>query len=526
LARESGSKAKQRAGVPITRKEFTAIPIREMNLLWTDRSTSLKKKELPEGKKLGWPRRMCIEITGTSPSGKWEATFEFTYSGTEIVHAKPSANVIENTKLSNMIRDISIVHVPPFSGISVEETGFDIPYQDYLIGQSKPGDIVRNLLLSVYDSSDKSKWTRLYKDIFEIFGMELLPPRYEGLPYIICEYRTYRLYKNEKRNSVTLDIASAGSGFLQVLMLLGFFYARPASVLLLDEPDAHLHVILQKQVYDKLRKVSLEQNCQLIIATHSEVLVDNTSPERIMSFFHTPCRLVSDTDRDRVREALKRLTTMDILSMEQGKGVLYLEGQTDFDLLREWAMVLNHTLNKFFKDIYWHSMSGRNPKEARDHFFALQGIKPEIRGVIILDGDNRNLSDHEINAQGMTVLRWKRYEAENYLIHPQAIARFVEGIQPDLFSSASAMRGLSYLKEQLPPAVYNHPLQDHDYLNVTPASKTLLPGFFDAANKPISKNEYYQIASQMLPEEIPEEVREKLDAIYKQLGNPENLAEE
>jgi hypothetical protein len=45
-----------------------------------------------------------------------------------------------------------------------------------------------------------------------------------------------------------------------------------------------------------------------------------------------------------------------------------------------------------------------------------------------------------------------------------------------------------------------------------------LPGFFEAANLPLTKSEYYQIASQMLPEEIPGEVAEKLDAICETLG--------
>jgi len=31
------SKAKSRTGIPISRKDFTSIPLREMNLLWTDR---------------------------------------------------------------------------------------------------------------------------------------------------------------------------------------------------------------------------------------------------------------------------------------------------------------------------------------------------------------------------------------------------------------------------------------------------------------------------------------------------------
>ena len=45
--RGAGSKAKQRTGVPVTRKDFTALPLREMNLLWTETVTGLKNDEVP-----------------------------------------------------------------------------------------------------------------------------------------------------------------------------------------------------------------------------------------------------------------------------------------------------------------------------------------------------------------------------------------------------------------------------------------------------------------------------------------------
>ena len=111
----------------------------------------------------------------------------------------------------------------------------------------------------------------------------------------------------------------------------------------------------------------------------------------------------------------------------------------------------------------------------------------------------------------MVIERWTRYEAESYLVHPTALSRFVESRTLPLMAPAST----KYLEDQLPPAVYRKPLVDHDFWNATPASKTILPGFFDAVDIRISKNEYYLIAEQMLPEEIPDEVKRKLDAVAK-----------
>jgi hypothetical protein len=522
---ESGSKARKRTGVAITRKDFTAIPLREMNLLWTDCSTALSKDELQEGQKLGTPRILEVNVKGRSAQGDWALSFEFKYGNRELIWVKPAEETPVESILA-IITNLEVVHVPPFSGIGAEETRYDKAYQDLLIGQGRPGEILRNLLLELHrEKSDE--WEELCKDVEEIFGYQLLAPAYDGRPFIICEYRPGIPDKGKQRSLPRLDISCAGSGFLQVLMLLGFFYTRPASILLLDEPDAHLHVILQKQVYDRLRQIAHRRGCQLLIATHSEVLIDNTSPERVTSFIQRPHRLLADTERDQVLEALKRLTSLDILKAEQAPGILYVENETDLNLLREWARVLNHPAYRFLaENPFWRSNQGRNPREARDHFFALKAVKPQMYGILILDGDNRQLSEHELSAEGLTILRWRRYEAENYLVHPEPLAQFIRGAKPDLFTAASAERGLDYLRDQLPPAVYKEPLGDHDYLKSTPASKTLLPGFFEAAGVPLTKNEYYQVAAQMRPEEISDEVREKLDALYEGLQIVRNEPEE
>jgi hypothetical protein len=76
----------------------------------------------------------------------------------------------------------------------------------------------------------------------------------------------------------------------------------------------------------------------------------------------------------------------------------------------------------------------------------------------------------------------------------------------------------AYLRDQLPPAVFRDPLQDHDFLTTTPASKTLLPEFFKAAEVQISKKEYYLVAQEMRDDEIAPEINDKLDAIQQAFG--------
>ena len=380
-----------------------------------------------------------------------------------------------------------------------------------MVGQGKPGDILRNLLLEVY-RADKEKqsglWRALADDVRNLFGYILKEPQYSEAtdPFIRIEYT----HEGER---TAFDVASAGSGFHQVLTLLGFFYARPASVLLLDEPDAHLHVILQRKVYDLLRSVARQRRCQLLVSTHSEIILEDTDAEQILSFYGPPHRLSIDTQRDQVREALKRLSSLDILAAENGQNILYVEDELDFKILAKFARVLNHRFAEFADSPFICPIHGRNVREASAHFFGLKAIRAQVRGVLLLDGDNRKLPEREIGADNLTILRWKRYEIENYLLHPTALLRFVEGSELDLLSNVRRKSGEAFLKENFPPPALTDPFKDSDYLVSTAASKSILPEFFERTDTRLPKKDYFQIAEKMKPDEIHPEVAFKLDAI-------------
>jgi predicted ATPase len=505
---DSGSKASERSGAPITRQEFSALPLPSMDQLWTDTHTSLRKDEV-EGKTAGAPRPMVITLEGIDSEGaEWKLGFEFRYSGPEQIHVKPVPAHMGH--LEKARKEVSAIYVPPFSGIGVNETRYDRPYQDMLVGQGKGGDILRNLLWEVSEQDGGKNWAELERIIEDVFHYRLLKPIYGGAPFITCQYLKDIPKGRGLGGLPPLDVSTTGSGFHQVLLILAFMFARPSSLILLDEPDAHLHVLLQKQLYDILRSLCHRRKGQLVIATHSEVLIDTTSPRQILSFYREPHALVSESDREQVREALKRVTSLELLLAENSAGILYLEGNTDFDLLKAWAEVLGHPLKDWFASLpFWHNNLGRNPKEARAHYFSLKAVRPELGAVLLLDGDNRNLADREIGADGLSILRWERYEAESYLLHPESLQRFIAAEKGELFANAA----LTYLREQMPPAFFKEPLQASAFLRSEPASKTLLPQLLEKADMSIAKSDYFLIAQQTKLAEIPPEVSEKLDAI-------------
>lgn len=504
IAKQSGGEAAKRPGVAIPRSEITTVPLREMNLLWEDR-----KVTGPQG--MSGARRMIeIVVEGRTNGEDWECGIEIQYANRELVHARPKgARELDKDAIRNFppeaARKLDIVHVPPLSGIERDEPRRDRGMQDLLVGQGRPGEILRNLLLEIAESGDVERWRSLEKHVLELFGIKLIEPVYSpAQPYIVCEYR-------ESKRSRALDLSNAGSGTLQVALLLAFLYARPAAVILLDEPDAHQHIILQKHVYELIRKVASAQGGQLIIATHSEVVLDATAPERVVGFFGGAPRVLAHKDeRNQLREALKRVTTTEMMLGKELGAVLYVEGETDESILKEWARILEHPARKFFDRPFVHWLRGRSVREANDHFFALKAVHPDLRGFCLLDGDNRDEPDKEVTRAGLETRRWRRYEIENYLLLPDAVERFV---------NLPLMRGIvrQEFERQIPQGT--DPFGDHVSLTRVKASSEFLLPMLSKAEMSTPKRDLYLLAAQMRADEIHPEVRDMLDDIARCLNS-------
>jgi len=513
------SRARVRTGVQITRRDFAALPLREMNLLWTDTKTAYTKidRAIDSTRKPGQPKLVQIELEGREPTGDkpWNLVIEFRYRSSEVLYARPRLNA--GGTVPDMARNLEVAHIPPFSGIGAEETRFDRGYQDLLIGQGKPGDILRNVLLEVWQRNDGS-WERLREGVREMFHCDLLVPKYTpSIPHIILEYLPGIPPARGSGHLPRLDISSAGSGFLQVLIILGLFYARPASVLLVDEPDAHLHINLQGGFLNTLRNVAKEKQCQLIIATHSGVVIRQTNPDRIISLYGKPHRLGGKQDQKDICKSLEVLSALDLFLAESQSAVLYLEDQSDFDLLRQWAHVLKHASEKWLDANIFYPLHGSDIRRAKTHFSALRLANPSVRGLVILDRNSKPSADLDKEvATNLRAVRWRRYEIESYLVHPKALVRFVT--ERTRQTTILGQKAEEWLRDELPPKTFRRPLADHQYLRAIKASEGILPGFFQAAGKDVSKSDYSEIASQMLPEEIHPEVTEKLDLLARVLG--------
>ena len=478
--------------IPVSRPTFYSVPLKAFDLLWKDRQ---------------YDGTIEIEIKFLDGS---TVTMELRADSTEQIYVRPLP-AAPPKKLREL--QPSAVYVPSMTGLSTDEPVYREPKIHQLLGQGKPGDVLRNLLVMAHEGNS---WESLVTAIRRLFGFTLLPPD-ATVADIVAEYEV-----NE--GGPRFDIASAGSGFQQVLMLLTFLHARPASVLLLDEPDAHLHVLLQDSIYHELQSVAIAQKSQLIIATHSEVIINSVAPEQLCMLFNQPQPLNSVADRTRLAEAMRVLTNMDVMLAQASLGVLFTEDYTDRDILLAWAKTLGHPLapllesNRILTKSYvTEHRAGASGIKSRDYYDKLMLINDSLPGLELVDGDaHPNIQSQTITGTGFQRLRWNRYEIESYLFHPVAIARFVER-QVGPTAVAPHLRDLeTYFQDNWPHAFLKDPLQDLDFLKVTKARTSLIPPALEAAGlASMPYTRFYEIAAVMTPDEIHREVKEKLDLIQK-----------
>jgi nitrate reductase NapAB chaperone NapD len=297
------------------------------------------------------------------------------------------------------------------------------------IGKAQPGSILRNLVLKV--SQNKENWGKFNQNLKEWFGLELQIPAYDGSKNtsIICNYfMSSTQLKTSKSKSKTYEIIVAGSGFHQILILLSFYYGYDGlTTLLFDEPDAHLHNNLQRMV---LNFFEAQEQVQFIVATHAPAMIQATNIANIISILDKkPTKIKNTTD---ILTAFTDVDNIEILHCQSNPYILYVEGNDDERILKNWANTLG--LHNIFNNFFVYKMGGGNKKEmsqnAKKHFLGLKKFVPDVKRIILFDYD----SEEESIPTNEVIYEWKRKNIDNYLLVQSAWHRVIGNKTGQVFS--------------------------------------------------------------------------------------------
>ncbi len=517
-----GTKARpeKRPGVAINRKDLVAIPVPTADLLWRD--LHVRNVRAANGKAQS-PQNIRIEVIveGVNNGVPWRCGLEFDYTNAESFVCRPmrepgfeESKVAETrfTEVSEAAVGSRVAYLPPMSGLTDREFLKQPGEIGFLIGQGQTAQVLRNLCHQVY-SQNPEAWKGIAEKLQVLFGAELLEPDFkQEIAEIRLEYKDI--------NGCQLDLSSAGRGFQQTLLLLAHFHASPKTILLLDEPDAHLEILRQRQIFNLLTETAEAQGSQTIAASHSEVVLNEAAGRgRVIAFVGRP-HVMNDAGKELIK-ALKDIGFEHYYQAEQKGWVLYVEGATDLAVLRVFAKTLGHEeAAKALSEPFVHYVGTNIPGVARNHFFDLREAKPELVGVALFD----RLDSAMAPGTALAETAWRRREIENYFCTEEVLMAYAHGETPDdLFTLAlrdTRERAMREAITEVTVALRTFGKPDPWSVDLKAADEFLDPVFrifFAKLSLPLGlrKSDYHLLARLMPGDKLDPEIKDKLDLIAK-----------
>jgi len=417
------TKAKKNLTVGINRLEIVQVPVQETRFYWN-------KTEVRKGNSPGIP----LEITvGLWFNGKVEACkLSFTHYP-ELVYCLPDIPFYTNRELMEYAASLNVNILYPMSGLGIDEAQISKERIDFLIGEGKTAEVLRNLCYQITENHETSvsDWRDLNVLMEKLFSVELLKPVYNKIRGTIeLKYKS-RGIKNP------LDISLAGRGMQQILLLVAYILSHKNSVLLLDEPDAHLEILRQKVVFYLLNDLAQQNSNQIIIATHSEVVLNEATDNNLVLLIDGDS--INLAKKNDIKSALGSFGMEHYYKARLKKSILYIEGSTDVQILKAFAELLHHEkaleiLNSNFNYYYTQNTEPSLTSDVeldirqgyyddyKKHYYAIKSVVPDFKGLAIFDSDGRH-RDNE-SKSGLTTLYWQQYEIENYFIRPSVIEQW------------------------------------------------------------------------------------------------------
>lgn len=504
----------QRPGVTINRRDLVAIPVPSANLLW--RNLHVRDVKKANGKPQTQNIRIDIIVHGVHEGKTWSCGLEFDYANEESFYCRPlrlgDGKQPERMQVPPEAAETLIAFLPPMSGLAATEPKWEAGRINVLLGEAQTAQVLRNLCHQLHEQPEpKTGWREVSDYIESLFGAKLLPPEFiKERGEITMSYRD--------QAGCLLDLSSAGRGLQQTLLLLTHLYANPKTALLLDEPDAHLEVLRQRQIYQLLTDVAARQGSQVIAASHSEVVLNEAANrDVVIAFVGSPHRI-----DDRGQQVLKALTDIGFDQYYQAelKGwVLYLEGSTDLAILQAFAQTLKHPAASKLERPFVHYLTTNLPNRAREHFYGIREAKPDLVGFALFDRIDKPLDI----GKALTETMWQKRELENYLCLESVLLDYAawQDQPDDLFGRAEAGRRVQTMRDcikEVSMALRTLGRPDPWSADVKASDDFLNPlfdRFFQKLGLPnlLRKTDYHVLARLVPKEEIDPEVVAKLDGI-------------
>ena len=177
---------------------------------------------------------------------------------------------IENPDVAKLLASLEkpfTIFSPGLAGISKNEVFVSDGVLLRTIARGDANLVLRNILYRLWGTQE---WNDFESDIHDVF------PALEVR--VLHDPKTDEFIKVEiQAEGEWVPIELAGTGILQSIQILSYIHQFKPSLIVLDEPDSHLHPNNQRLLCSLLRRIAEERSIQIVLTTHSRHVVDSLS---------------------------------------------------------------------------------------------------------------------------------------------------------------------------------------------------------------------------------------------------------
>jgi len=228
-----------------------------------------------------------------------------------------------------------------------------------------------------------------------------------------------------EEHGTVFSIATGGGGLRTLLNMASVLHFSESRCLLFDEPDAHLHGTLQREVAQMLQEYAADEDVQIFVATHSPDFISEIPIESLVWIDRQETEGRRCHGLGEFLVGLGSLSKADALRFLGADKVLFVEGGLDRNVLGSlWSK--SEQANNPFDDPCVIKACLPSGKGDRKHLAVLQRMLSDAFGLTVKIAALTD-ADYETGGEvgdsgGPLLCSLTRKEAENYLISPEGIA--------------------------------------------------------------------------------------------------------